>query len=210
MASATRDHPKFNYPRQKFDYFLVLDFEANGDHKVIKPMEIIEFPVLKVNGKTFEIEAVFHQYVEPSVHKLNPICIDITGITQQMVDGQPRLRETLKLFDQWMNENGLLNEGVTSAFVTCGDWDLKTQLPRETAWHGIPLPEYFSSWINIKRPFLEVTRQKGTGMMGMLKILNITHTGRHHSGIDDTNNIAKIVRELAARGHVYEITGSHD
>ena len=51
------------FPTQNFDYFLVLDFEANKDHKTIKPMEIIEFPVLKVSGKTFETEAVFHHYI---------------------------------------------------------------------------------------------------------------------------------------------------
>lgn len=188
-----------------------MNFKINGiNNKTNKPIEIIEFPVLKVNARTFEIEAVFHQYVEPSVHNINPICTDITGITQQMVDGQLRLRETLERFDQWMNENGLLDEGATSAFVTCGHWDLKTQLPRETARHGIHLPKYFNSWINIKRPFLEVTKLKGTGLMGMLKILNIAHTGspsgRHHSGINDIKNLAKIVKELAARGHVYKNT----
>ena len=60
---------KTKFPTQNFDYFLVLDFEANGDHKIIKPMEIIEFPVLKISGKTFETEAVFHYYVEPAVNK---------------------------------------------------------------------------------------------------------------------------------------------
>jgi len=42
--------------------------------------EIIEFPVLKVNGITFEIESQFHQYVQPDVHKeLTDFCTEVHG-----------------------------------------------------------------------------------------------------------------------------------
>ncbi|ESO89728.1 hypothetical protein LOTGIDRAFT_164750 [Lottia gigantea] len=196
--------------QQNFDYFLVLDFEANGDHKVIKPMEIIEFPILKVNGKTFEIESIFHQYVEPEVNEICDLCTEITGITRDMVKGKPHLRRTLQSVDKWMEEEGLLKSEVKSVFVTCGDWDLKTQLPRETQWFNIPLPQYYNKWINIKKPFQEMTGKKGHGMKTMLKDLNLTLDGRHHSGFDDTKNIAKILKCLAERGCVYKVTGQHD
>ncbi|KAI0208205.1 ERI1 exoribonuclease 3 [Lamellibrachia satsuma] len=89
--------------------------------------EIIEFPVLKVNGKTFETEAVFHQYIQPRVHRqLTPFCTELTGIIQDMVDGQPHLEETLQMFDKWMADEDLWNDDIRSVFVTCGDWDLKT------------------------------------------------------------------------------------
>ncbi len=40
--------------------------------------EIIEFPVLKLNGRTFEIEDTFHQYVQPTVHKqLTEFCTNV-------------------------------------------------------------------------------------------------------------------------------------
>lgn len=49
------------YPRQNYDYFLVLDFEATCDNQTkLNPSEIIEFPVLKINGQTFQCESVFH------------------------------------------------------------------------------------------------------------------------------------------------------
>lgn len=35
-----------------------------------------------------------------------------------------------------------------------------------------------------------------TGMMGMLKGLNIPHEGKHHSGIDDVHNICNICIKL--------------
>ena len=80
-TTSSRKTTTAKFPSQTFDYFLVLDFEANGDHKIIKPMEIIEFPVLKVSGKTFETEAVFHHYVEPAVNKLCEYCTNVTGNT---------------------------------------------------------------------------------------------------------------------------------
>jgi hypothetical protein len=46
---------------QNYDYFLVLDFEATCDEeRKIHPIEIIEFPVLKINAQTFQCESTFH------------------------------------------------------------------------------------------------------------------------------------------------------
>ncbi len=46
---------------QNYDYFLVLDFEATCDQeRKIHPIEIIEFPVLKINARTFQCESIFH------------------------------------------------------------------------------------------------------------------------------------------------------
>jgi hypothetical protein len=57
MASSMTDITK----SQKYDYFLVLDFEATCDEqRKIHPIEIIEFPVLKINARTFECESTFH------------------------------------------------------------------------------------------------------------------------------------------------------
>ena len=46
---------------QNYDYFLVLDFEATCDEqRKTHPIEIIEFPVLKINARTFQCESTFH------------------------------------------------------------------------------------------------------------------------------------------------------
>ena len=119
--------PRFDYNElqtEKQDFFLVLDFEAviNKDPGCPDVMEMIEFPVLKVNARTMETESTFHTYVQPVIHeKLNPVCTEITGITQDMVDGQPTLPETLAMLDEWMKKEGLLEKDVHSCFVTCGD-----------------------------------------------------------------------------------------
>ena len=44
--------------------------------------------------------------------------------------------------------------------------------------------------------FLAVTGKKGHSMKTMLRDLHLELEGRHHSGIDDSRNIAKILRTL--------------
>lgn len=184
---------------KQLDYYLVLDFEATCDNrKPPKPQEIIEFPVLKVNSHSLVTEAVFHSYVLPTVHpNLTQFCTELTGITQDMLAGKPDLATVLTSFHEWMGKNGLLDDGVSFCFVTCGDWDLKTMLPGQCKYFKIDVHDYFKRWINIKRVFTRITGQKATGMPGMLDHFKLTLDGRHHSGIDDTKNIAKILAKLA-------------
>lgn len=198
--------PKFNYaetPTEKLDYFLVLDFEAvNKEPGSSAPdvMEMIEFPVLKINARTLETESVFHSYVQPVIHKkLNQNCTKLTGITQEMVDGQPTLPETLAMLDEWIKKEGLLEKGTNFCFVTCGDWDLKRGLPINCDYLDIAYPDYLKRWINIKTYFQATVGLKGHSMKTMLQDLRLTLDGKHHSGIDDSKNIAKILRELARR-----------
>lgn len=48
-------------------------------------------------------------------------------------------------------KNELLEDEKSFAFVTCGDWDLKTMLPNQCRTSKCSKPKYFSQWINIKR-----------------------------------------------------------
>ena len=108
-------------------------------------MEIIEFPVLKVNGKTFEIEDKFHRYVRPTVNaELSCFCTQLTGwfflflkeffvvkifffqtgILQEMVDESDKFSKVFIDFQQWLVDSGLIYQNQTPStsftFVTCG------------------------------------------------------------------------------------------
>jgi len=198
--------PSFGFkesPEEKVDFFLVLDFEGviNKDQGCPNVMEIIEFPVLKVNARTLATEAEFHRYVQPVIHPaLNSKCTEITGISQDMVDGQPVLSEVLKQLDEWMKSEGLLSGGKTFIFVTCGDWDLKSGLSINCDYLGLDYKDYLKRWINIKTYFGEAMGKKGFAMKSMLHDLGLRLEGRHHSGIDDSRNIARILATLAQRG----------
>lgn len=199
--------PKFRKLKimPEFDYFLVLDFEATCENgKKIVPQEIIEFPVLKINSRTFKTESKFHTYVQPTVHRrLTPFCTELTGIVQEMVNNQPSLPQVLADFHAWMLKNKLLEPKVNFVFVTCGDWDLKTMLPSQCAYLNLESQPYFSHWINIKRAFSNHTSIWPNNLTTMLDKLRLPHLGRLHSGIDDCTNIAAILVTLLKNGYTF-------
>eukprot|EP01105_Mastigella_eilhardi_P014418 TRINITY_DN3289_c0_g1_i1.p1 TRINITY_DN3289_c0_g1~~TRINITY_DN3289_c0_g1_i1.p1 ORF type:complete len:592 (+),score=140.92 TRINITY_DN3289_c0_g1_i1:156-1931(+) len=200
-------------PKQLVDYFIVLDFEATcDDNQTPHPQEIIEFPSVLVSAKTLQIESEFHRYIKPTVHPtLSPFCTALTGITQEMVDHGVPLEQALQEHRDWMVEHGLLNgedptapARHTSIFVTCGDWDLRICLPNQLKFTNEKPPAYLiDNHLNIKHAFTSQCHQPTTGMAGMLHALALPLEGRHHSGIDDCRNIARILVTLLRAGYVY-------
>jgi ERI1 exoribonuclease 3 len=138
--------------------------------------------------------------------QLTVFCVQLTGITQNMITDQPVLADVLKTFHKWLETEKLLE--TRFIFVTCGDWDLKTILPSQCDYFQLKRENYFEHWINIKKSFYTITGKYAKyGMMGMLNELNIQHVGRHHSGIDDCKNIAEILKALVRRGNVLKENG---
>ncbi|XP_069794923.1 ERI1 exoribonuclease 3-like isoform X3 [Narcine bancroftii] len=197
MASGQQPSSKSSFHPQTYHNFLVLDFEATCDEQLMHPQEIIEFPILKLHGRTLEIESIFHTYVQPVVHPtLTPFCTELTGIEQSMVDGKPTLPEVLQMVDDWMREKGLLDLKVNSIFVTCGDWDLKTMLPGQCQYLGLPVPDYFKKWINLKKAYsFAMGNYPKNGLPFMIKGLNLQHIGKLHSGIVFTQETASCIRK---------------
>lgn len=204
----------------KVDYLCVLDFEATCTAKgVPRPQEIIEFPTLLLNVKTNQVESVFHYYIKPDVHPtLSEFCTELTGIQQETVDKGISLQEALGLHEEWLTENDLVpwqpnenngnsdSKNKTFLYLTCGDWDLETCLPRQLQYHSMKVPSHFKAWINVKTAFKE---RHGTKMKGMRMLLNhfgLEMEGRHHSGIDDCHNIARACQSMLAEGWVPSVT----
>lgn len=203
-----------------------MDFEATCDDKRrISPQEIIEFPIVLLNTRTLQIEREFHHYIKPTAHpRLSAFCTELTGITQDTVDQGITFTECYKLVSTFLSQPPLVKvksdkTPVSFAFVTCGDWDLKTALPAQLKHLGLQSLPCFGKWINIKKVFASYVRSQQTapgsgsgrpdsedgrrerfGMAGMLSQLKLPLVGRHHSGIDDSRNICAIAVELLKRG----------
>lgn len=197
---------------QVYDYIFVLDFEAtccNTDSEFTN--EIIEFPIVVVDVKTGKIIAEFQEYVRPTVNPtLTDFCTSLTGIQQETVDKADTFEvvyERAYGFCQHFHEQ---RGNPQTVFLTCGNWDLQKMLPNQVnlCKDKMPrIPNFFQKWINVKVPFREIERKKRGGMTTMLKALNLPLVGRHHSGLDDSRNIAAIVAELIKRGVILKQTG---
>lgn len=201
---------------ESFDSIVVLDFEATCDQAAQpEPQEIIEFPSVLVSLTERRIVDEFSSFVRPVHHPgLSDFCTELTSIEQEDVDAAPVFDEVFAAHRRWLTGHGLLSASGDDLrpfrFVTCGDWDLATMLPRQCAASRIALsalPRAYRRWINIKAIF---TRTLGVsrpgGMPNMLRTLGLTLQGRHHRGIDDCRNIARIALELSRRGASFETT----
>ncbi len=200
--------------KQKFDSLFVLDFEATCDHpRQTSPMEVIELPCIRLRfsgpGGRLEEAARFHRYVRPVVHpRLTPFCTELTGITQEMVDGEDVFERVYGDFLEWLSSE---TEGfrLPFSFVTCGDWDLKTMLPGQCRLSGLEPPgegrPHFRRWVNVKRSCHSATGHFPRDMSALLSSVGAgDFVGRQHSGIDDCENIARAARALAENGFVFD------
>ncbi|VDM20584.1 unnamed protein product [Hydatigera taeniaeformis] len=189
---------------------MVLDFEATciGRGRV-QCQEIIEFPVLLLEAERCREIDRFHRYVRPIVNpQLSDFCTKLTGIIQDMVDSQPTFPTVMKEFEDWVDSHFSSDEEKsTFALVTCGDWDLRFMLPHQAALSNRQIPSYCRRWVDVKKASLsilsplayaEYTGRHVDGIVPMLRCLNLPHEGRLHSGIDDCQNIAKILQFLVA------------
>ena len=138
-------------------------------------------------------------YIKPIFHPiLSPFCTELTGITQDMVDGGITFPQAMKQIIKFLTERGYNNQNFT--FLTCGNWDLKYMLPEQAKLSRVKIHSSFQKWINIKHEYQKFYNQQPRGMVYMLDSLGLELIGRHHSGIDDCRNIANIVVRMLQDG----------
>ncbi|KAG6490677.1 uncharacterized exonuclease domain-containing protein At3g15140-like [Zingiber officinale] len=194
---------------QNLDYLLVLDLEGK--------VEILEFPVLMIDAKSMDYVDSFHRFVRPTMmseHRINEYIegkYGKLGVERVWHDTAIPFKDVLQEFELWMQSHqlwekerrGLLNR---AAFVTCGNWDLKTKIPEQCKILKIKTPSYFMEWINLKDVYLNFYKRRATGMMTMLRQLEIPSLGSHHLGIDDAKNIARVLQRMLVDGAILQIT----
>ncbi|KAL8512249.1 hypothetical protein ACS0TY_018629 [Phlomoides rotata] len=180
-----------NLRPQEFDYFLVLDLEGK--------VEILEFPVLLFDAKTMQVVDVFHSVWHDTAIKFEEVIEQFESWLRKDRDGIIKL---------WREEgDGRLNK---AAFITCGNWDLKTKVPQQCEVSGIKLPPYFMEWINLKDIYLNFYNRRAPGMLSMMRELRIKALGSHHLGIDDSNNIARVLHHMLSDGALLQLTAQRE
>eukprot|EP00191_Tetraselmis_sp_GSL018_P017143 CAMPEP_0177579872 /NCGR_PEP_ID=MMETSP0419_2-20121207/1213_1 /TAXON_ID=582737 /ORGANISM="Tetraselmis sp., Strain GSL018" /LENGTH=126 /DNA_ID=CAMNT_0019068611 /DNA_START=1150 /DNA_END=1530 /DNA_ORIENTATION=- len=74
---------------------------------------------------------------------------------------------------------------------------LRNQLQRL----GLPIPVYFTNWINLKALYRQhYKREPVGGLQKVVECCGLKFDGRAHSGIVDSRNTAKIVQQMLRQG----------
>ncbi len=175
--------------KSKPAFFLVVDLEAtcDEDHHIPRQQtEIIEIGAVLVDGETLIPTAEFATFVRPIVHrKITPFCTQLTGIAQADVDAAP-------LFPQAMSAFGRFLAGRDVLLSSWGDYD-KHQLTQDCRRHGVRFP-YGAKHLNLKKAFSDALGEtKSYGMASALRRIGLPLLGKHHRGIDDARNIARLL-----------------
>ncbi|KAJ8287070.1 hypothetical protein GJAV_G00046690 [Gymnothorax javanicus] len=187
-----------------YDYICVVDFEATCEESNPPDYlhEIIEFPMVLLNTHTLEIEDTFQEYVKPERNsKLSDFCVQLTGITQEMVDKADSFSCVLQRAVTWLQEKELGTK-YKYAILTDGSWDMSKFLNIQCHVSGIRYPQFAKKWINIRKSygnFYKVPRTH-TKLSSMLEKLGLRYEGRPHCGLDDSRNISRIAVRMLQDG----------
>ncbi|XP_026884282.2 3'-5' exoribonuclease 1 [Electrophorus electricus] len=187
-----------------YDYICVVDFEATCEENNPQDFlhEIIEFPIVLIDTHTLEIVDSFQEYVKPEVNpQLSDFCVDLTGITQKMVDEADTFPCVLRRVVVWLQEKELGTK-YKYALLTDGSWDMSKFLYTQCRLSQIRYPQFARKWINIRKSYgnyYKVARSQ-TKLTCMLENLGMQYEGRLHCGLDDSRNIARIAIRMLKDG----------
>jgi inhibitor of KinA sporulation pathway (predicted exonuclease) len=154
--------------------------------------EIIEIGLTVVDLSTAERVERHRILVRPARSDVSSFCTELTGLTQQEVDGGLSFGEACRL---------LAAEYASGArpWASWGDYD-RHQFTQQCGATRTPYP-FGRRHTNAKAVFTEVHGlRKRPGMAQALGIAGLPLEGRHHRGEDDAWNIAALVLHLAGRG----------
>jgi len=190
-----------------FDYLVVVDFEATCEDKRSEefPHEIIEFPAILVDVVSCKIVSEWRRFVRPVLNPiLSQFCTDLTGISQETVDKSDEFPAVLNQFQDWLSDKKLGTE-YTFGLVTDGPCDVGRFLRLSCQHYSLPVPDWASRWINIRKAFANFYRQGGKqdrspGLQLMLSKLDLEFQGNLHSGLDDAINIGRVTERLLRDG----------
>ncbi|MBC7808012.1 MAG: exonuclease domain-containing protein [Akkermansiaceae bacterium] len=172
--------------------YIIVDLEATCDESDFPPdrMETIEIGAVCLTTPVGQSSGEFAAFVRPvATRYLSAFCRDLTGITQADVDNAEPFYTAFPRFVAWCEGD--------APFTLCswGAYD-QNQLRRDSERHGMTFPATFEKHINLKKKFAAQFGTRPLGMAAALRHLRIPLEGRHHRGIDDARNIAKIAAQM--------------
>ncbi len=161
----------------------VLDLEMN------KPSNsIIEIGAVCLDAKTGKITNSFSTLVDPQ-EPLDPFIVQLTTITQADLAHQPKIKEALNNFNEWMTSVGC--HKMVSAWGS--DWHLVLNQFKQ---HGIHFehPKHLDIKVmaSVLRCAFPNTKSKG-GLANTMALFDIPFEGQQHQALVDASNTARLL-----------------
>lgn len=103
------------------------------------------------------------------------------------------LYRQMRRYDNWIKSAIDPNKCI---FLTCGNWDLRKQIPKQFPRYRVRIPDYFRRYINIKDVFTRLEGIESKGMDFMMNYYNLKLMGNHHCAYDDVFNIAQVLYHI--------------
>lgn len=187
--------------KSHLDRVFVIDLEATcwregeqGD----KPNEIIEIGICQLVMATMTIEKPLSIVVKPRWTTVSEFCTELTGWTQTDVNLGMDITTAVTYAQE---AYGFKNRDI---WFSCGQYDRQKLAPHGGGsigeLYGIrgPVNPFVKmQHMNVKSLFaLKHRLRKEMGMERMLAHIGETLDGRHHNGMDDALNIAKLVKHV--------------
>lgn len=177
--------------RRKLDKIVVVDVEATcwqGQPPPGEDSEIIEVGVCLLDVASGERTARDSLLVQPKFSRVSGYCTQLTGLTQEQVEGGLSFAEACEVLKEKHDSNRRL-------WASYGDYD-RQMFERQCGRDGVPYP-FGNGHINVKS-LLAVScgLRRELGLARALRRLGLPLEGTHHRGGDDAWNVGAILSRI--------------
>lgn len=203
-----------------YRYFMCIDFEATCDGDIVERdgkisfrssrskgqkfvNEIISFPVSIVDIQNHCVVDEFHTFIKPTLNPtLTNYCKQLTGIEQSDVDQAPEFKDAIKNFEDYFKDN--LSSDNT-LLVSDSSYDFTGFLKKQCGISKVKYPNWAKHWVNLKTLFVDFYQVKCNEkqmptLRSMVEMAGLQFSGKLHSGMDDVENMAKLLLRMADDG----------
>lgn len=174
---------------------------SKDDRSVMRPLQVsLDLEYNQPSRKLIQLGAVIGDLVSSKVvsrfstfinpfEPLNPVIIELTGITQTDVDNAPYVKEAYRNFAAWVQPH---SANLTKSPLTWGGGDAEDL--REAVGLSLENPEWIFSrrWTDAKTVFTAWraanNRPWDGGLARSMTKLGMTFQGRKHNAQDDAEN----------------------
>ncbi|WP_018657881.1 3'-5' exonuclease [Actinomadura flavalba] len=172
----------------------VVDIEATcwrGPTPQGQTGEIIEIGLCVVDVVARERVARHRVLVRPERSEVSAFCTELTGLTAEEVATGVGFREACALLERE-------HRAGARVWASWGDYD-RLQFTRQCAASGVPYP-FGARHVNVKAAHAAAhALPRRLGMAAALRHDGLPLEGRHHSGVDDAWNIARLALGVIGR-----------